>query len=168
MGGVGKRTRNWASYLRTHNWEMEMRNTTLYVKIGTVDALDTNDLNTDGRKYLTAQILCGNLPIIAKHATTGKKGMHIELDNDLALKTEIGYGRIKIVRHPNIDNVLTIYIICLQCDYGKITKGGIKSHLPSKNEPKLHYNPKFPYCPKNYRDLGSINRHLYQLNDIFV
>ena len=89
--------------------------------------------------------------------------MNVELLNGLTLKMEIGYGRIKYYVSQNGNNILTRYIICLQCEYENVTKGGIETHLARKrNGLQLHYNLKRPYCPKMYRYLGSINRRLYK------
>ena len=87
--------------------------------------------------------------------------MHIGLRNDLVLQMEIDHGRIKIIQKPNTNNAIARYIICLQCDYGNITTGGIGAHLARKhNELQLRYNLNPSYCPGTYRDIWPINRHL--------
>ena len=82
---------------------------------------------------------------------------------------EIDYGAIKIINKLNINNILTIYVIGLQCAYGNITKGGIKTHLSRKqNPPQLHYNLNYPYFPKTYKDVGSLIRHIYKNFDVIT
>ena len=76
---------------------------------------------------------------------------------------EIDYGGTKILRIPNENDISTRYVIFLQCEYGNLTKGYIKTHPERKrSELQLHYNLKCPCYPKTYRDMGSINRHLYK------
>ena len=89
--------------------------------------------------------------------------MRVEFINDLTIKMEIDYGRIKILYKNNMQNLLTRFLICNVCLYENTTKGGIKTHLAKKhNQLQLHSNLNCPYCPKSYIDLGSLNRHLYK------
>ena len=75
---------------------------------------------------------------------------------------EADYGRIKI-SYKNINYINKRFLICQHCHYENETKGGIKTHLARKHNPlQHHYNLYCPYCPKTYRDLGSINRHIYK------
>ena len=76
---------------------------------------------------------------------------------------EIDYGRIKIHYKNDLRNILSRFLICIECSYGNTTKGGIETHLAKKhNQLQLHSNLKCPYCPKSHIDLGSLNRHLYK------
>ena len=95
--------------------------------------------------------------------TTHKpKGMHVELTNDITLQMETDYGGIRMQIEINND-IETRYLICLMCNYHNVTKCGIKVHLARKhNELLIRYDLKCPFCPKIYKDLGSINRHLYK------
>ena len=75
--------------------------------------------------------------------------MHIGLNNDIALQMECDYGRIRMP--IDIENDAEIrYLICLQCNYHNLTKGGVKVHLARKrnNMPK-RYDLQCPLCPKN-------------------
>ena len=93
------------------------------------------------------------------------KGVRIELSNDTTLQMETDYGRVRM--HIDIINdIETRYLIYLLCNYQNTTKCGIKVHLGRKhNELLRHYDLRCPFCPKSYKDLGSINRHKYKNNN---
>ena len=75
--------------------------------------------------------------------------MRIELPNDITPHVEIDYGGMQINHRLYINNVVR-YVICLHCNYENKTQGGIKTHhARRRNALQLHYNPKWPYCPKH-------------------
>ena len=88
--------------------------------------------------------------------------MHTELKNDITLQMETDYGRIRM--QIDIENdTETRYVIFLLCNYQNVTKCGIKVHLARKHdELQQLYDLKCPFRPKTYKDLSSINRHLYK------
>ena len=66
--------------------------------------------------------------------------MRVGFINDLAIKMEIDYvwGGIKILYKNNMQNLLTRFLICIECLYENTTKGGIKTHL-AKNTTNYNY-----------------------------
>ena len=90
------------------------------------------------------------------------KGAHIESLQDIALKMERDYGRIRILLDINGD-IETRYLICLRRNCRNLTKGGVKAHLARKrNGLHTHYDLLCHLCPETFKDLGSLGRHIYK------
>ena len=71
--------------------------------------------------------------------------MRVELNNGITLQMETYYGRIRM--RIDIENDAEIrYLICLQCNYHDVAKGGVKAHMWRKrNEPGKSYDVYFTY-----------------------
>ena len=60
-------------------------------------------------------------------------------------------------------------LICLQCKYRDLTKGGIKIHPSRKrNNLRKRYGVKSPFRPKTYQDMASINRHIQKQQCTYI
>ena len=55
-----------------------------------------------------------------------KMGLDIDKDNDVALRTQIDYGRIRIQQYQIDGSKWESDLICLKCNYATPGKGSIK------------------------------------------
>ena len=88
--------------------------------------------------------------------------MRSELNNDITLQLETDYGRIRMQVGIG-NNIATRYLICYIRNYRILTKGGVEVRPARKhNELLKRYDAQRPFCPKAYKEIGSINLHIYK------
>ena len=88
--------------------------------------------------------------------------MDIVKHNDITLKMEVYYGRLKIqhvlTNNQNCEGIL----ICLKCNYGNINNGSIKAHVGrNRSDLNAHCDILSPSWPGSFTYAGTLNSHLY-------